>query len=200
MSLTKGTDWRSGCPASRTETADASQRVRATRPKKPMRVAVRSSDDGSGELCTNVAHPRLAEKPSYAVLPSMTATVATSPRWPRRVLTPCRGVRSTQRPSSRRPRGASRPSSRDHASNGSAWSNHVRPNTAAPRSEMAKKDAMSSAEEAERGVLLGDELDPGEGAEAQGSGPQPPAVGEQGEVGRRPARAAAPRCGAGAAG
>ncbi len=42
------------------------------------------------------------------------------------------------------------------------------------------------AEEAERGVLLGDELDPGERAEAQRRGPQPPAVGKQGQVGRDP--------------
>src|SRR6478735_1114633 len=141
MSLTKENEREKGSPASLTDTTEASQIVRATKPKKARRVAVRSSADGRGEDCTNVAHERLAEKPSYAVPPSMTATVGTRPRWPRRPLTPCSGVRSTPLPSWRRPSGESRPSSRDHASKGSAWSNHVRPKTAAPSSDTAKKPA-----------------------------------------------------------
>src|SRR6478609_9228819 len=144
MSLTNEKELENGSRASRTETADASQIVTATRVKKPSSVRVFRTDDGRAELCTKVAHPRLAEKPSYAVPPSITATVGTSPRWPRRPLMPWRGVRRTQRPSCRRPRGESRPSSRDHASKGSAWSNHVRPKTADPSSETAKKAATRS--------------------------------------------------------
>src|SRR6478736_5239114 len=141
MSLTKEKDREKGSRASLTDTTEASQIVKATRPKKASRVAVLSSDDGTDEVCTNVAQDRFAEKPSYAVPPSMTATVGTSPRWPRRPLTPCSGVRSTHRPSRRRPRGESRPSRRDQTSKGSAWSNHVRPKTAAPSSDTAKKPA-----------------------------------------------------------
>src|SRR3954471_4981839 len=143
MSLTKENDREKGSPASLTDTTDASQIVTATKPKKARRVAVLSSADGTGEDCTNVAHERLAEKPSYAVPPSMTATVGTRPRWPRRPLTPCSGVRSTQRPSRRRPRGERRAGSREHASKGSAWSNHVRPKTAAPSRDTATKPATS---------------------------------------------------------
>src|SRR6476661_10120161 len=141
MSLTKENEREKGSPASDTDTTEAREIVRATKPKKARRVAVRSSADGTGEVCTKVAHERLPEKPSYAVPPSMTATVGTRPRWPRRPLTPCSGVRSTQRPSRRRPRGESRPSRRDQTSKGSAWSNHVRPKTAAPSSDTAKKPA-----------------------------------------------------------
>src|SRR6476660_8547274 len=144
MSLTKEKDREKGSRASLTDTTEASQIVTATRPKKASRVPVLSSDDGTDEVCTNVAHDRFAEKPSYAVPPSITATVGTSPRWPRRPLTPWRGVRRTQRPSCRRPRGERRPSSRDQASKGSAWSNHVRPKTADPSSETAKKAATRS--------------------------------------------------------
>src|SRR6478609_2249683 len=141
MSLTKEKEWERGSPESRTDTAEAIHSVTATSPKKASSVTVLSRDDGTGEVWTKGAHDRLAEKPSYAVPPSMTATVGTSPRWPRRPLTPCSGVRSTHRPSWRRPSGESRPSSRDHASKGSAWSNHVRPKTAAPSSDTAKKTA-----------------------------------------------------------
>src|SRR3954453_11861110 len=144
MSLTNENDLEAGSPAMRMETREAIQSVTATSAKKARRVAVLGSTEGTGEDCTKVAHERLAEKPSYAVPPSITATVGTRPRWPHRVLTPCRGVRSTQRRSGRRPSGESRPSSRDHASKGSALSNHVRPNTAAPRSERAKKPATST--------------------------------------------------------
>src|SRR5690349_14752196 len=144
MSLTNEKELENGSRASRTETADASQIVTATRVKKPSSVRVFRTDDGRAELCTKVAHPRLAEKPSYAVPPSITATVGTSPRWPRRPLTPCRGVRRTQRPSWRRPSGESRPSRRDHTSNGSALSNQARPNTAAPSSDTARNPPTSS--------------------------------------------------------
>src|SRR3954471_13813844 len=141
MSLTKEKELAKGWRASLIETAEAIQIVAATRPKKASSVAVLSTTDGTGDDCTNVAHARLAEKPSYAVPPSMTATVGTSPRWPRRPLTPWRGVRSTHRLSRRRPSGESRPSSRDHASKGSARSNQARPKTAAPSSDTAKKAA-----------------------------------------------------------
>src|SRR5829696_2955256 len=144
MSLPEEKERRKGSPASLIDTAEASQSVTATRAKKASRVAVLSSGDGTGEVCTKVAHDRFAEKPSYAVPPSMTETVGTSPRWPRRPFTPCRGVRSTQRPSVRRPSGDSRPNSRDHTSKGSACSNQVRPKTAAPSSDTAKKQATSN--------------------------------------------------------
>ena len=53
---------------------------RATTTNMSSRPPVCSSGAGSAELCTQVYHRGSAEKPSYAVPPSMTATVASSPR------------------------------------------------------------------------------------------------------------------------
>ena len=54
-------------------------------------------------------HRGSEENPSYAVPPSITATVASRPRSTGMALAPCSGVRSTQRRSVRRPRGLSEP-------------------------------------------------------------------------------------------
>ena len=68
------------------------------------------------------------------MLPNSTASTATSPG---ATSTPSRlasGLRSTSRPSPRRPIGQSRPISVEYTSNGSARLNHVSPKSAEPTS------------------------------------------------------------------
>ena len=112
-------------PASAVATANSSatSATTATRPQ------VLVSTCGTGEVCTNVNQRGAFDAPSYAVVPSITATVATRPGAGRSASSPASGERTTSTPSARRPNTLNRPNSADHTSNASPRSNQRDPNT-----------------------------------------------------------------------
>ena len=107
---------RPAAPAHATNTPATTSTV-ASRPRVPTAWRETACD------WANPTHAVEPESPSYAVDPSITATVATSPGAAAMPVSPVSGGRSTRTPSARRPSGAIRPYRPDHASNASPRSN-----------------------------------------------------------------------------
>src|SRR5690348_12961542 len=92
-------------PASRAERTAAAYSERATTRLKVRSAAVSHTRAGRLEDWTKEYHRVSPEKPSYAVVPSMADVTARSPGAASSWSGPCRGVRSTHRPSDLRPSG-----------------------------------------------------------------------------------------------
>src|SRR4051812_12106726 len=100
---------RAETPARRAGKAAAAYKDPATTRGEPTRAPVPHTSAGTSEDWTKEYQRVSPEKPSYAVLPSITEVTASSPGRAGTCSGPWRGVRSTQRPSVRRPSGLSVP-------------------------------------------------------------------------------------------
>src|SRR5215210_2839777 len=121
-------------PEPRPLNADAAKNAPATRVTTASNPRVWAQRVGSAPSCTVLTHQGALDSESYAVEPSRTPTTANRPGAAGVPATPTSGLRTTSRPSPRRPSGESRPASDENTSKPSPLSNQRDPkNVAASR-------------------------------------------------------------------